>query len=185
MRSFALGVTIAAALLLGVARPLAVAAPMPVPIGDFLVCNGNGHLFVMSPKGKTVGTVPGTTGPYCPNGLALSADRRSAFFSILTGDETPPALDQIDLPTGKKHQTRKRPRPGAEPRRDDARVHCNGGVAERGLLHPDRARAPRSRLRRKPPACATHTTRGIAQALLAGRAAELVARRDEDRRLRR
>ena len=104
MRSFALGVAVAAALLLGVARPLSAAAPMLVPVGDFLVCNGNGHLFAMSPKGKTVGTVPGTTGPHCPNGLALSADRRSAFFSILTGEETPPALDQIDLATGKKHR---------------------------------------------------------------------------------
>jgi hypothetical protein len=102
MRSFALGVAVAAALLLGVARPLSAAAPMLVPVGDFLVCNGNGHLFAMSPKGKTVGTVPGTTGPHCPNGLALSADRRSAFFSILTGEETPPALDEIDLATGKK-----------------------------------------------------------------------------------
>src|SRR6476646_8544584 len=105
MRSFALGVVVAAAMLLGAARPLSAAqAPVPVPRGDFLVCNGNGHLFVMSPKGKAVGTVPGATGPYCPNGIALSADRRSAFFSILTGDETPPALEEIDLATGEKRQ---------------------------------------------------------------------------------
>jgi hypothetical protein len=58
----------------------------------------------MSPNGTTIGTVPGTAGSYCPGGLALSADRRSAYFSILTGDETPPALDVIDLATGAKHE---------------------------------------------------------------------------------
>jgi hypothetical protein len=104
MRSFALGLAITAAVVLAGARPLAAAAPLPVPAGDFLVCKGNGHLFVMSPRGKIVGTIPGTTGAHCANGLALSADRRSAFFAILTGDETPPALDQIDLATGAKHE---------------------------------------------------------------------------------
>jgi hypothetical protein len=94
-------------LLFGVTPSLAeasVRAPVPVPAGDFLVCNGNGHLFVMSARGKAVGTIPGTTGSYCANGLALGGDRRSAYFSILTGDETPPALDEIDLATGKTHQ---------------------------------------------------------------------------------
>jgi hypothetical protein len=105
MRSFASGVAIAASLLLGVARPLAAAsAPLPVPAGDFLVCKGNGHLFVISPNGKTIGTVPATTGSHCASALALSADRRSAFFSISTGDETPPALGKLDLATGAKQQ---------------------------------------------------------------------------------
>jgi WD40-like Beta Propeller Repeat len=104
MRSLASGVAIAASLLFGVARPLAASAPLPVPAGDFLICKGNGHLFVMSPKGKSVGTVPATTGSHCANALALSADRRSAYFSILTGDETPPALVKLDLSTGAKHE---------------------------------------------------------------------------------
>lgn len=81
MRSFASGVAIAASLLLGVARPLvAPQAPQPVPAGDFLVCKGNGHLFVMSPNGKTVGTVPATTGSHCASALALSADRLGVFL---------------------------------------------------------------------------------------------------------
>ena len=105
MRAFAPGVVIAAALLFGVVQPLSAApAPVPVPAGDFLICRGNGYLFVMSPKGNAVGSVPGRTGSHCTNGLALSTDRRSAYFSILTGDETPPALDEIDLATGKAHR---------------------------------------------------------------------------------
>jgi hypothetical protein len=105
MRSFASGVVISASLLLGIARPLTAAtAPLPVPAGDFLVCKGTGHLFVMSPKGKTVGTVPATTGFHCASPLALSADRRSAFFSILTGAGTPPALEKLDLATGAKQE---------------------------------------------------------------------------------
>jgi hypothetical protein len=105
MRSFALGVALAAAFVFGVARALSAApAPVPVPAGHFLVCSGEGHLFVMSPKRKTLGTLPGTTGSHCATALALSADRRSAYFSILTGDETPPALDEIDLTTGNTHR---------------------------------------------------------------------------------
>jgi hypothetical protein len=103
-RRFALSVAIAASVLLGEAQPIAArTAPVPVPRGDFLVCKGSGRLLVLSPRGKPVGTVPGTTGPHCATALALSADRRSAYFSILTGDETPPALGQIDLATGTTH----------------------------------------------------------------------------------
>src|SRR3954463_12929935 len=105
MRSFASGLVIAAAVLFGIRLPAAAAqVPLPVPPGDFLVCKGSGHLFVMSATGKIVGTVPATTGARCANALALSADRRSAYFSILSGDDTPPALDKIDLATGAKQQ---------------------------------------------------------------------------------
>jgi WD40-like Beta Propeller Repeat len=103
MRACALGVAIAAGLLFGGVRSTA-ATPVPVPVGDYLVCKGHGQLFVMSPKGRMLGKLPATTGQYCANGLALSADRRSAYFSILTGDETPPALERIDLATGEKRQ---------------------------------------------------------------------------------
>ncbi len=96
---------IVSAALFDVAQPLAMApAGVPVPTGDFLVCRGSGHLFVMSPDGKTIGTIRVTIGPHCASGLALSADRRSVYFSVLTGDETPPALDTIDLSTGAKHE---------------------------------------------------------------------------------
>src|SRR4051812_386695 len=88
------------ALLLGGAPASAARAPVPVPSGDFLVCEGAGHLSVLSPAGRFLGAVPGTTGPYCATGLALSTDRRSAYFSILRGDDAPPALERVDLATG-------------------------------------------------------------------------------------
>jgi len=102
VRSIALTVAFTVGLLLVGAGPASARpAPVPVPIGDFLVCKGNGHLFVLSPGGKTLGRTPGTTGPHCATGLALAAGRRTAYFAVLTGDETPPSLERIDLATGK------------------------------------------------------------------------------------
>jgi hypothetical protein len=97
VRSIALTVAFTVGLLLVGAGPASARpAPVPVPIGDFLVCKGNGHLFVLSPGGKTLGRTPGTTGPHCATGLALAAGRRTAYFAVLTGDETPPSLERID-----------------------------------------------------------------------------------------
>jgi Tol biopolymer transport system component len=99
VRSTAIGTALAALL---VALPAsAKQAPVPVPRGDFLVCEGAGRLLVLSASGGTIGTTRATTGPNCATGLALSADRRTAYFGVLTGEGTPPALEQVDLATGR------------------------------------------------------------------------------------
>jgi len=107
MRSYAVGAAFAAGFLvlfLGARSVLAARGPVPVPSGDFLVCKEGGQLFVMSPRGKMIGELPGATGSQCASGLALSADRRSAYISVSTGEQAPPALDEIDLATGGTHR---------------------------------------------------------------------------------
>jgi WD40-like Beta Propeller Repeat len=161
MRVFALLVAIAVALV-GAVRTPAATAPLPVPKGDFLVCKGKGHLFVMSPKGTTVGTVLATTGLYCPAGLALSADRRSAYCSVLTGDERPPALQKIDLATGAKQEIASGLDPALSP--DGAKLAFiataespNGGYyTPTGLAILDLASGASRLLAPPPPAAGSH-----------------------------
>jgi hypothetical protein len=79
-------------------------APVPLPPGDYVVSTSQSRsLLVLSPTGRQVGTVPQAVGPYGAQGIALSADRRSAYVSMRMGDTQAPNLYQVDLATGAKH----------------------------------------------------------------------------------
>jgi hypothetical protein len=82
-----------------VAAP-AVAADGGVPARDYVACDRAGLLLVLAPSGRVVRRIPGRL-PYGAVGITLTADRRSAYVSLLRGDEQP-ALYRVDLATGRR-----------------------------------------------------------------------------------
>jgi hypothetical protein len=72
-----------------------------VPRRGFLVSDLSGRLKVLSHSGEVIRRVPRSVGRYGAQGIALAADRRHAFVSILRGDR-PPHLYRVSLATGER-----------------------------------------------------------------------------------
>jgi hypothetical protein len=100
---------------LAVAKPSA-ASPRPfrVPVGDILVGDRLGRLFVVDGRGRLVRHLPRSLPPRGPQSIELAADRRHAFVSVLRS-ERPARLYEVDLATGRKRQIANAHSPAVSP----------------------------------------------------------------------
>ena len=142
-----LGTLVIAALVVA-AGAAAQNAPVPVPSGDYLASElTSGTLFVLSPSGREVWSVPRPIADYGAEGIALTKDRRVAYVSVLRRDDQPPNLYAVDLSTGAKRVVARGVDPALSP--DGAKLAYHHTVLARvgdywvidGLAIPDEAKA--------------------------------------------